>query len=161
MPLTDLAVRAALPGGKTIRLFDSGGLYLEVAPSGGKWWRLKYRYAGVEKRISLGTIPLTSLKAARLARDRAKAGVGRRRRPQRTTTRQEGGDPDCTAAEARRRRDSMAGASLFRVEARNARSDRRIVAQRCVPQNRLTTHRRSTAARDPRSRSSDRGQRRW
>ena len=72
MPLTDLAVRSALPGAKTIRLFDGGGLYLEIAPSGGKWWRLKYRYAGVEKRVSLGTFPLTTLKAARLARDRAK-----------------------------------------------------------------------------------------
>jgi integrase len=72
MPLTDLAVRAALPGPKTTRLFDGGGLYLEVAPSGGKWWRLKYRFAGLERRVSLGTFPLTSLKAARLARDRAK-----------------------------------------------------------------------------------------
>ena len=39
MPLTDLVVRNALPGPKTLRLFDGGGLYLEVAPSGGKWWR--------------------------------------------------------------------------------------------------------------------------
>ena len=72
MALTDLAVRTALPGPKTLRLFDGGGLYLEVAPSGGKWWRLKYRFVGLEKRLSLGTFPLTSLKAARLARDHAK-----------------------------------------------------------------------------------------
>ena len=39
-------------------LFDGGGLYLEVAPpAGGKWWRLKYRIAGKEKRISLGHLP--------------------------------------------------------------------------------------------------------
>ncbi len=37
-------------------MFDGGGLYLEVAPSGGKWWRLKYRFAGKEKRISLACI---------------------------------------------------------------------------------------------------------
>jgi hypothetical protein len=46
--------------------------YLEIAPKGSKWWRFKYRHAAVEKRISLGAFPLTSLKAARLARDRAK-----------------------------------------------------------------------------------------
>jgi len=39
---------------KSYRMFDGGGLYLEVDPSGGKWWRLKYRFDGKEKRISLG-----------------------------------------------------------------------------------------------------------
>lgn len=72
MPLTDLIVRNALSGPKTLRLFDGGGLCLEVAPSGGKWWRLKYRLAGVERRVNLGIFPLTTLKATRLARDRAK-----------------------------------------------------------------------------------------
>ena len=48
-------------------------MYLEVAPSGGKWWRLKYRVAGVEKRLSLGTYPETSLKSAREKRDEARA----------------------------------------------------------------------------------------
>ena len=43
MPLTDTAIRNSKPSDKPIRLFDGGGLYLEVAPSGGKWWRLKYR----------------------------------------------------------------------------------------------------------------------
>ena len=57
MPLTDAAIRAAKPGPKPVRLFDGGGLYLEVAPSGGKWWRLKYRFGGKEKRLSLGVYP--------------------------------------------------------------------------------------------------------
>ena len=70
--LTDAAIRSAVPGDKAVKLFDGGGLYLELAPSGGKWWRLKYRYGGVEKRISLGTYPRTGLKAARQARDQAK-----------------------------------------------------------------------------------------
>ena len=70
--LTDAAIRSAVPSDKTVKLSDGGGLYLELAPSGGKWWRLKYRYGGVEKRISLGTYPQTSLKAARQARDQAK-----------------------------------------------------------------------------------------
>ena len=54
MALTDTAIRNAKPRAKPIRLFDSGGLYLEVAPSGGKWWRFKYRFNGKEKRLSLG-----------------------------------------------------------------------------------------------------------
>jgi integrase len=53
-------------------MFDAGGLYLEVAPSGGKWWRLKYRFAGKEKRISLGIFPDVSLKDARDRRDGAR-----------------------------------------------------------------------------------------
>ena len=65
MPLTDVAIRAAKPGPKPRKLSDSEGLYLEVAPSGGKWWRLKYRFGGKEKRLSLGTYPEISLKKAR------------------------------------------------------------------------------------------------
>jgi integrase len=72
MPLTDTAVRNAKPGPKVSRLFDGGGLYLEVSPSGGKWWRLKYRMDGKEKRLSLGTYPDTSLKDARERRDQAR-----------------------------------------------------------------------------------------
>lgn len=73
MPLTDTAIRNAKPAAKPVRLFDAGGLYLEVAPSGGKWWRLKYRVDGKEKRLSLGVYPDVSLKAARERRDEARA----------------------------------------------------------------------------------------
>ena len=75
MPLTDTAVRNAKPQSKPVRLFDGGGLYLEVAPSGGKWWRLKYRYGGKEKRISLGVYPETSLAQARDKRAEAKQAL--------------------------------------------------------------------------------------
>ncbi len=44
MPLTDTAIRHAQPGNKARKMFDGGGLYLEVAPNGGKRWRLKYRF---------------------------------------------------------------------------------------------------------------------
>ena len=44
--LTDTTLRYAKPGTKAVKVFDDGGLYLEVAPSGGKWWHLKYRYGG-------------------------------------------------------------------------------------------------------------------
>ena len=75
MPLTDTAIRKATPGPKTRKLSDGKGLYLELSPAGGRWWRLKYRIAGVEKRISLGTYPETSLKAAREKMEEARALV--------------------------------------------------------------------------------------
>lgn len=65
MALTDVQIRTAKPSEKPYKLSDSGGLYLEVAPSGGKWWRYKYRFDKKEKRLSLGTYPDTGLKEAR------------------------------------------------------------------------------------------------
>jgi hypothetical protein len=41
MPLTDTAIKAFKPKDKSYKEADGGGLYLEVAPSGGKWWRLR------------------------------------------------------------------------------------------------------------------------
>ena len=61
MALSDTAIRNAKPDVKPVRLFDGGGLYVEVAPSGGK-----------EKRLSLGTYPDVSLKAARARRELAR-----------------------------------------------------------------------------------------
>jgi hypothetical protein len=57
MPLTQKQIDAAKPDSKTKRLYDSGGLYLEIAPSGGKWWRLKYRFGGKEKRLNIRQRP--------------------------------------------------------------------------------------------------------
>lgn len=53
------------PEKKSYRLWDGGGLYLEVDPAGGKWWRWKYRFQGKEKRLSLGVYPEVSLAIAR------------------------------------------------------------------------------------------------
>lgn len=72
MALSDLQVRTAKPGPKAARLFDGGGLYLEVSPSGGKLWRLKYRFGGKEKLLALGKYPEVSLKDARDRRDQAR-----------------------------------------------------------------------------------------
>ena len=72
MSLSDTAIRNAKPSDKPKRMFDGGGLYLEVAPSGGKWWRLKYRFGGKEKRLSLGVYPDVSLKDARERRGEAR-----------------------------------------------------------------------------------------
>jgi integrase len=72
MPLTDTSIRNAKPSARTTKLFDGGGLYLEVSPAGGKWWRLKYRFEQKEKRLSLGVYPEVSLKDARDRRDAAR-----------------------------------------------------------------------------------------
>ena len=65
LPLTDITIRHAHSSDKPRKMFDGRGLYLEVAPSGGKWWRFKYRFGGKEKRLSLGVYPDVSLKEAR------------------------------------------------------------------------------------------------
>jgi integrase len=69
MPLTATAIRNARPGKTPRRLFDALGLYLEISPAGGRWWRFKYRFGGKEKRLSLGVYPDVSLAHAREARD--------------------------------------------------------------------------------------------
>jgi integrase len=77
MPLTDKAIKAITPEDKSRKYFDGAGLYLEVAPSGGKWWRLKYRVGGKEKRVSLGVYPDVSLKEAREKAQEARKQVGK------------------------------------------------------------------------------------
>lgn len=72
MPLSDTAIRTAKPGPKPVRMFDGGGLYLEISPAGGKLWRLKYRFGGKEKRLALGAYPDIGLKDARERRETAR-----------------------------------------------------------------------------------------
>jgi len=74
MPLTDATCKnARCPDGKArVRYADSGGLYLEALPAGGKHWRWKYRFAGKEKRLAIGTYPMVTLAEARLAREAAR-----------------------------------------------------------------------------------------
>ena len=47
-------------------------MFLYVQPNGGKWWRIKYRYGGKEKQLSLGTYPRITLKQARKRREEIK-----------------------------------------------------------------------------------------
>lgn len=72
--LTDAQCRNAVcpPDKKQARFADSGGMYLQVSPAGSKRWFLKYRIAGTEKQLALGSYPAVSLMAARKARDAAK-----------------------------------------------------------------------------------------
>jgi len=73
MALTDTAIRNAKAGETALKLFDGGGLHLFVSASGGKLWRMKYRYLGKEKLLSLGAYPAVGLKDAREKREAAKA----------------------------------------------------------------------------------------
>lgn len=72
MSLTDTTIRNAKPGKKPVKLVDEKGLYLLISPSGGKWWRLDYRYSGKRKTLSMGIYPEVSLKDARSRRDDAR-----------------------------------------------------------------------------------------
>lgn len=65
MSLTDTAIRAAKPSDKAHKLFDGGGLFLFITPTGAKSWRLKYRFLNKEKLLALGLYPQVSLKEAR------------------------------------------------------------------------------------------------
>lgn len=71
MSLTDVTVRNAKPKEKAYKLSDGGGLYLNVQPNGGKYWRKKYRYFGKEKTLSIGPYPRVTLSEARIARENA------------------------------------------------------------------------------------------
>lgn len=75
MPLTDKAIRAASAREKIYRITDGEGMYLEVHPSGSKYWRLKYYFEGKERRLALGVYPAVSLAEAREARTLAKKSL--------------------------------------------------------------------------------------
>ena len=81
IPLTLNIIEDAQPGINTkgnltdrpYKIGDSSGLFLLVTPTGGKWWRFKYRYDDKEKQLSFGTFPLVSLTEARGKRDAFRA----------------------------------------------------------------------------------------
>ena len=74
-PLTATEVKQAKPGQKVRRLADGNGLFLEIKPSGAKWWRYRYRKpaTGKDTLLSLGKYPAVSLADARKARNKAEA----------------------------------------------------------------------------------------
>ena len=65
MKLTDEVIGTAPVGNKPIKLFDGHGLFILLTPAGHKWWRFKYRFAGKEKKVSLGVYPKVSIAEAR------------------------------------------------------------------------------------------------
>jgi len=69
MELTDLRCKQAQHKDKTYAIYDNKGLYLEIMPVKGKYWRFSYSFTGKRKRIALGVYPEVSLKDARSKRD--------------------------------------------------------------------------------------------
>jgi hypothetical protein len=75
IPLSDMKIQKVKAKDKPITLFDGGGLFLLVTPSGGKLWRFKYRFAGKENKLAFGAYPEISLLDARKRRDEARAQI--------------------------------------------------------------------------------------
>ena len=72
MALTDVKVKTAKPKEKPYKLADGGGMYLLINANGSKYWRMKYRFAGKEKMLSIGVYPDVSLADAREKRSEAR-----------------------------------------------------------------------------------------
>ncbi len=81
MALTDSAIKAAKPKASQYKLHDEKGLFLIVRPTGGKLWRLKYRFAGKEQQLTIGTYPEIALKEARERRDAARKVIAEGKDP--------------------------------------------------------------------------------
>lgn len=72
MALADIRVKSAKPKENPFKMADEKGLYIQIMPNGGKWWRFKYRFDNKEKLLSFGTYPEISLSTARKKRDEAR-----------------------------------------------------------------------------------------
>lgn len=72
IPLTEIKIKNAKSKAQAYKLFDGNGLFLLITPSGGKLWRLKYRFNDKEKTLTLGQYPAISLLNARGKRDDAR-----------------------------------------------------------------------------------------
>jgi integrase len=90
MPLSDVKVRNAKPEAKPYKLADGEGMFLLVHPNGGKYWRLKYRFAGRERILALGVYPEVGIVEARERRAQARKALAA------------GNDPATIKKEARR-----------------------------------------------------------
>jgi len=65
MPLTDTKLRTLRPREKPYSQSDGGGLLIEVMPGGKRVWRLRYRLAGRQEKVTLGEYPTFLLAQAR------------------------------------------------------------------------------------------------
>ncbi len=101
--LTDAKIRKIKPELTTKRYTDEKGMYLEVTPKGGMYWRMKYRIGGKENRYSIGTYPAITLAEARKRRDEARQQV------------EQGIDPNQAKQQAKR---ELEGADTFEYVAR-------------------------------------------
>ena len=88
MALTDVAIRQAKPREKPYKMGDSLGLFLLVQPTGGKYWRIKYRINGKEKKLAIGAYPDVGISEARRLRDVAREQLAEGKDPAREKLRE-------------------------------------------------------------------------
>ena len=103
--LTDTQIKQARPKDRPYKLTDGGGLYLEIKPNGGRFWRYRYRILGKENVFALGTYPDTSLAEARREHEAARKLVG------------QGISPLSHHRQYERRRQALQAENTFRVNA--------------------------------------------
>jgi len=75
MALNHAKIKNSKPREKDYKLFDGKGLFLLIKKNGSRYWRLKYRFSGKEKLMSLGVYPEVSLRDARAKRDDARKQI--------------------------------------------------------------------------------------
>ncbi len=105
MKLTDTAVRKSKPQDNPYRMADGGGMYLEVASNGSKYWRMAYRFADKQKTLALGVYPEVSLADARGRRGEARKLLAH------------GGDPGALK-QTQKKQAKVAAANSFELIAR-------------------------------------------
>ena len=155
MPLSDTACRGAKPGEKQRKMADGGGMYLLVKPTGGRLWRLDYRFGGKSNTLSFGAYPEVSLADAR------------ERRLQARTLLAQGIDPSTRrgklgAAPAGDSFEELARewyAKRYKVRNKYAEFGALAAGARHLSRDRRQAHRRDRSARDPRRAAESRGAR--
>lgn len=125
MPLSGTQVRNSKPREKPYKLADFDGLHLLINPSGPRLWRLKYRFSGKEKLLSLGAYPAVGLADARRIKDQARAALaadcdpGAEKKEKKRSDRERRGITFASQAEAfidKARREGKADATMAKLE---------------------------------------------
>ena len=116
--LTDTAIRKAKHGEKSVKLSDGGGLYLELHPNGSRYWRMKYRYLGAEKRLAFGVYPEVTLAGARACRDDARKLIANGADPGENKKTTKAAD-QATATASRLEAEGLPGPGSFEFVARD------------------------------------------
>lgn len=133
MTLTDSAIKAAKPKANQYKLHDEKGLLMIMRPSGGKLWRLKYRFSGKEKQLTIGSYPEVGLKEARERRDAARAILAQGKDPSAEKKREKvaaeisAGNTFKLVAEehiAKRKREGAAAATIAKAQWHLARLEK-------------------------------------
>ncbi|HHX3466184.1 TPA: Arm DNA-binding domain-containing protein, partial [Enterobacter asburiae] len=97
--LSPKQIENAKPRDTDYKISDGGSLYLLVKKTGGKYWRMNYRFAGKQATLALGLYPDVPLTTARKRRDEARQLLAEGRDP-RETKKAESTEPTSPTFEA-------------------------------------------------------------